>query len=288
MPINYDRAVEFYDATRGYRDGVVECYRDALLERAGVDASARFLEVGIGSGLIARAFYPTAPRYVGVDYSLGMMRLIRGKLADDEVPLLARADARSLPFAACSFDIIHAVRVFHHLSAWRECIGEARRLLRAGGALVIVENIPPAGADQPPWAIVQDKWDEILRRLGVGDDGSEPGVWLTDESMSAYIRSTGATAESVDLLHYLEKPVSPRIMVERRRSRMFSSDWRLPAAIHAEAARQLGDWLERDCEAPDVMVEREMRFRALIARWQARPTRAPSRAVCAAAHDRRR
>ncbi len=267
MPVNYDHAVEFYDATRGYRDGVVERYREALLDFIGADASARFLELGIGSGLIARAFYPVARHYVGIDFSLGMMRLIQGKLAGDWRPPLAQADARFLPFAADSVDIIHAVRVFHHLPDWRDCIDEARRLLRPGGALVIVEMLPPAGADRPPWGIVQDKWDEILRGMGVSDDGDDGGIWLTDDVMRQYIEATGARADFVDLLRYLEKPVSPRIMVERRAAGMFSSDWRLPETIHREASRALRDWLERDCEAPDDMVEREMIFRAVIARW---------------------
>ena len=268
MPVNYDQAVSFYDATRGYRDGVVERYREALLDYTGMDASASFLELGIGSGLIARAFYPVARHYVGIDYSLGMMRLIRGKLMGDWRPPLAQADARFLPFVAGSFDIVHAVRVFHHLADWRACIDEARRLLRGGGALVIVEMIPPAGAEEPPWAIVQDKWDEILRGLGVSsDDGMDEGIWLTDEAMRQYIEASGARADVVDLLRYLEKPVSPRIMVERRAAGMFSSDWRLPEAIHQKASRALRDWLERDCEAPDDLVEREMLFRALIARW---------------------
>lgn len=268
MPVNYDQAVSFYDATRGYRDGVVERYREALLDVTGADASARILEVGIGSGLIARAFYPLARHYVGIDFSLGMMRLIQGKQAGDWRPLLAQADARFLPFVAGRFDIVHAVRVFHHLPHWRACIDEARRLLRSGGALVIVEMIPPADADRPPWAVVQDKWDEILRGLGVSeDDGADQGIWLTDDAMGKYIRAAGGQADVVDLVRYLEKPVSPRIMVERRAAGMFSSDWRLPQAIHQEASRALRDWLERACEAPDDLVEREMLFRALIARW---------------------
>jgi ubiquinone/menaquinone biosynthesis C-methylase UbiE len=266
MVVNYDNAVEYYDATRGYRDGVVERYRDALLESTESDFSTRFLELGVGSGLIAQPFLRAAQDYFGIDLSRGMMRLIPGKLGGSQYPRLAQSDARFLPFAAASFDIVHAVRVFHHLPDWRDCIDEARRLLRTGGALVIVENIPPADADPPPWGIVQDKWDEILRGLGVGN-GIRHGIWLTDESMSEYIRSTGATAKTVDLLRYLEKPVSPRIMVARRVARMFSSDWRLPEAVHREAARELGDWLACECEAPDDMVEREMVFRAVIARW---------------------
>lgn len=267
MPINYDRAVGFYDATRGYRDGVVERYRAALFDFTGADASARILELGIGSGLIAQAFYPLAPQYVGIDYSLGMMRLISNKLDGGLRSQLARADARHLPFSADCFDLVHAVRVFHHLQDWRECIDEARRLLRRGGALVIVENIPPDGAGRPPWAIVQDKWDEILGGLGVEDDGADHGIWLTDDAMRHYIESTGGRAEPADLLRYLEKPVSPRVMVERRAAGMFSSDWRLPEAIHQEASRALRDWLENDCAAPDELIEREMLFRAVIARW---------------------
>ena len=268
MPVNYDHAVSFYDETRGYRDGVVERYREALFNYTGLDASARILEVGIGSGLIAQVFYPIARYYFGIDFSLGMMRLIRGKLEGNWRPPLAQADALFLPFAAGSFDIVHAVRVFHHLPDWRPCIDEARRLLGSGSALFIVEMIPPAGAGPPPWAIVQDKWDEILRGLGVSDDeGRDQGVWLTDDAMRQYIKATGGQADVVDLLRYLEKPVSPRIMVERRAAGMFSSDWRLPEAIHQEASRTLSDWLERDCEAPDDRVEREMLFRALIARW---------------------
>ncbi len=267
MPVNYDEAVEFYDATRGYREGVVERYRRTLLERTGLGASARFLELGIGSGLIAQAFLPVARRYVGIDYSRGMMRLIEGKLRGGRAPLLAQADAKSLPFAAESFEIVHAVRVFHHLAAWRACIDEARRVLAPGGVLVIVENLPPADAEAPPWAVVQAKWDEILRGMGSGERGGDGGIWLTDEAMRDYIKAGGGQAELADLLRYLEKPVSPRVMVERRAARMFSSDWPLPDQVHREAARRLRLWLARDCAAPDLMVEREMRFCALIARW---------------------
>lgn len=267
MPVNYDKAVGFYDDTRGYRNGVVERYRDALFAFTGADASARVLELGIGSGLIARAFYPASPSYIGIDYSLGMMRLVQAKLGGGRRPLLAQADACHLPFRGGSFDIAHAVRVFHHLPDWPDCIDEARRLLKPGGALVIVENIPPDGAGQPPWAIVQDKWDEILRELRVENEGIRHGVWLTDDAMRHYIEMTGGRVAIADLLRYREKPVSPRVMVERRAAGMFSSDWRLPEAIHQAASRELRAWLARDCEAPDEMVEREMLFRALIARW---------------------
>ena len=209
--------------------------------------------MGIGSGLIAQPFLRAARDYVGIDLSRGMMRLIASKALGLRDLRLTQADCAKLPFAAAAFDIIHAVRVFHHLPDWRDCIDEARRLLGPGGVLVIVENIAPAGAEPPPWGIVQEKWDEILRGLGVGDEGIRHGIWLTDDIMRQYLVATGARAEAVDLLTYIEKPVSPRIMVERRAARMFSSDWRLPPEIHRRATRALRDWLEHECAAPDDM-----------------------------------
>lgn len=265
--INYDRAAPYYDQTRGYRHGVAERYHEALLAYTRAESSAGMLELGIGSGLIAQPFIAAGQDYVGIDLSLGMMRLIRHKLGGGQYPRLAQADIQALPFAAGSFDLIHAVRVFHHLSDWRRCIDEARRLLRPGGILIIVENIAPNDADAPPWSIVQQKWDEILRRLGASDDGAQHGIWLTDVVMRQFIESGGARVECVDLLRYREKPVSPRMMVERRAAGMFSGDWRLPGATHGRAARALYAWLERECDAPDDMVEREMLFRALVARW---------------------
>ena len=267
MPICYDEAVPFYDATRGYRAGVAEGYRDACLAVAGPEPEPRILELGIGTGLIAEPFIAAGHSYCGVDLSRGMMRELAGKLPGARRPLLAQADILRMPFAPACFDIIHAVRVFHHVEAWRAGIDEARRLLAADGALLIVENVPPAGADPPPWALAQERWDESLRRLGVGAAEQRRDIRMADDIMLEYMRACGAEAAIIHLLEYLEKAISPRMMVERRAKRMFSSDWALPEAIHREATRALYDWLERECDAPDDMVERTMIFRAVVARW---------------------
>lgn len=269
MSICYDDAVTYYDATRGFRAGVAEGYRDAFLAVTAADPAMRILELGIGTGLIAQAFMAAGNRYVGVDLSRAMMREVADKLHAARQPHLVQAHIRSLPFAAGSFDVVHAVRVFHHLADWRGCIDVARRLLRLGGSLLIVENVAPAESEPPPWALVQAEWDEILRGLGMGDRGGLQDRRMADEVMVEYLRAGGAAARIVDLLEYLEKPVSPRMMVERRAKRMFSSDWSLPAAIHAQATRALRQWLDAACEAPDAAVERKMIFRAVIARWPA-------------------
>ena len=45
MPgISFDRAVAYYDATRGYPPGVAEQIRDAIIRETNADHTTRFLE----------------------------------------------------------------------------------------------------------------------------------------------------------------------------------------------------------------------------------------------------
>ncbi len=267
--VNYDRAVSYYDETRGFRPGVSECYRDAVLELTGADASTRILELAIGTGVIGLPFIAAGHDYTGVDISNGMMRQIAPKLAGRAEPRLAQADITlALPFATVSFDLVQAIRVFHMLVDWRACIDEARRVLKPGGCLLIVEHhAPPDSGDPPPWALVQGKWDAILKELGVDSEGLRNDLYPTEAMLLRYLRSISANTRAIDLLTYLELPVSCRTMVERRAQRMFRSDWALPAPIHRRATRMLYEWLESDCPNADARDERRMLFRAIIARF---------------------
>lgn len=267
--VNYDRAVAYYDETRAFRSGVAEAYRQAVLRFLAGHDKPLILELAIGTGLIGLPFFAAGDRYVGVDISRGMMGQVAPKLDDGRPVDLAQVDImRRLPFADDSFDLVHAARVFHLLDDWQRCIHEARRVLKPGGRLLIVRNAPADSQAQPPWAVARGKWDEILAALGLAADGIRHGIFRTDDMMMEYLRSTGATTRSVDLLPYTERAVSCRMMVERRRRKMFSSDWHLPAQLHARALQQLNRWLESDCAEPDELRAQAMVFRVVIARWE--------------------
>lgn len=267
--VNYDRAVSYYDETRGLRAGVRERYRDAVLELTGADAGTRFLELAIGTGVIGLPFIAAGDRYIGVDISRGMLRQVSPKLGGRADPRLAQADITlTLPFAAGSFDVVQAIRVFHMLVDWRACIDAAQRVLQPGGCLLIVEVHAPAdNGSPPPWALAQDKWDEILQSLGVDSASERNALYPTAETLLRHLRSMGADTQLIDLLTYVELPVSCRTMVERRAGRMFRSDWALPEPIHRSATRMLYDWLENDCPDADAPAERSMVFRAIVARF---------------------
>ncbi len=267
--LNYDLAVTYYDETRGFRAGVSERYRAAVRRITEAEDGTRFLELAIGTGLIGLPFMAAGDDYIGVDISRGMMRQIAPKLHDLSPPALAQADITDrLPFAADSFDVVQAVRVFHLLGDWRRCISESRRVLKPGGHLIIVEIRRPSDTSAPPpWAVVQDKWGEILRDLGVDSASIRHGNGLTDDMVLNHLCAVGGDTAMIDLLAFDELPVSCRTMVERRAKRMFSNDWALPEDLHSQAARALCEWLENECQRADDFVQQRMVFRAVIARF---------------------
>jgi len=99
-----------------------DIYTDLYRRMASRLVPGRSLEVGGGSGNL-KAY---APEVVATDLL--------------EVPWLdAVADAQTLPFAEESFDNIVLFDVLHHLPRPRAFFGEAIRVLRKGGRLVMVE-----------------------------------------------------------------------------------------------------------------------------------------------------
>lgn len=119
-------------------------YRRRALERAGIQAGDRVLDVGIGTGMVAReALMLIGPRgrLVGVDPSPGMMA---------EVGLpgieLVRGQAESLPRPAASCDFLSMGYALRHIADVTAAFNEFHRVLRPGGRLVLLEITKPAGA----------------------------------------------------------------------------------------------------------------------------------------------
>lgn len=103
------------------------------------------LDLGTGTGgLLGELTHrPEQPcKVIGVDVSTAML--------ENAPPLpagwtLQTADARQLPFAANSFDVVTAAYLLHVIDAatLREIIAESRRVLRTGGRLVTVTPALP-------------------------------------------------------------------------------------------------------------------------------------------------
>lgn len=101
----------------------------------------RALDVGCGTGKVARAVAQRALEVVGIDTSAAM--LARAQVPDNVQ--LVQADVRNLQhWPDGDFDCITARMVFHHvLTGLPAAIRECWRVLRPGGRLVVAEGVPP-------------------------------------------------------------------------------------------------------------------------------------------------
>ncbi len=103
----------------------------------------RVLDVATGSGDLALAVLALDPEQVaGVDISRGMLERAASKAAkrhDGSRVVLERAAAEGLPFADSSFDAVTVGFGVRNFAGLEKGLGEMRRVLKAGGAAVILE-----------------------------------------------------------------------------------------------------------------------------------------------------
>jgi SAM-dependent methyltransferase len=110
-----------------------------VLEREGVLAARRVLDLGCGTGALAGLFAPD--RYQGVDPN--PRYIARGRSARPGYRF-AVMDGRRLELEASSFDAVVIGGVVHHLpdADALEILREARRVLVPAGRLVMWEDVP--------------------------------------------------------------------------------------------------------------------------------------------------
>ena len=278
MPgISFDRAVEYYDETRGYNAGSGERVRDAIVALAGAGTATHFLELGVGTGRIALPFIRAGYNYTGVDISRQMMDRLEAKIAADAQAgyryELREADITAMPFADATFDVAIGVHVLHLVSDWQATVREARRVLRPNGVLVIGYDqwqdmhLPEQPAAQSETARVRTSWEQIQRDLGLHHAEERLQVRNSDSDLVAYCESLGAHTKRVRLAEVERAAVSPRGMAERLKGRLYSADWQTPDELHAEASRRLDEWFTREISAPDEPVAQAGYFGAILVRW---------------------
>lgn len=117
-------------------------YRREALLRAGLKPGMRVIDVGVGTGLVARKAIEIVgdPKLVvGVDPSAGMMS--HAKLPADVKLLEGRAEA--LPVETASFDFLSMGFALRHVSSLSESFREFHRVLKPGARVCILEITRP-------------------------------------------------------------------------------------------------------------------------------------------------
>jgi demethylmenaquinone methyltransferase / 2-methoxy-6-polyprenyl-1,4-benzoquinol methylase len=142
----FDSAAGDYDRVeRMMALGTGPQYRRRALERAGLRAGMRVLDVAAGTGLVAReaaAIVAESALVLGVDPSPGMLaQAARAVLG----VRLALGTAEALPVADESVDFISMGYALRHVSDLGVTFREFFRVLRPGGGLCVLEITRPDG-----------------------------------------------------------------------------------------------------------------------------------------------
>lgn len=140
----YDRLAARYDRLIRplERMGLARLRAAALGE---VPEDARLLEVGAGTGANFR-YYPRTSRGVASEPSGEMLKRACGKRASAPVEIsLVQARAEQLPFNDGAFDAALATLVFCSVASPPRAFAELRRVVRAGGVVVLLEHVRPDG-----------------------------------------------------------------------------------------------------------------------------------------------
>lgn len=139
----YERNARYYDAMELlFERARIAELRPRLLAGLGGDV----LELGVGTGK-SFSHYPRTPslRVTAVDTTEGMLRVARQKTESLPFPVdLRRGDAQALPFDDASFDAVVASFVFCSVADPLRGLREARRVLKHGGELRLLEHQRPA------------------------------------------------------------------------------------------------------------------------------------------------
>ena len=152
----------------------------ALLRLLPAGRISDLLDIGTGTGRIVELFGELGVNAIGVDLSREMLSVARANLARTNLRncYVRHGDMYRLPWPGPSFDAVTIHPVLHFADDPGRVIGEAARVLRPGGRIVI--------ADFAPHALDHLRKAHAHRRLG-----------FADAEIEAWIREAGLVPEPV-------------------------------------------------------------------------------------------
>jgi ubiquinone/menaquinone biosynthesis C-methylase UbiE len=113
---------------------------------AGREDTIRILDLGCGTGIVARMLADEGFDTIGLDFSLESLRQLQQQSSG--IPLVC-ADALRLPFLDRSFDVIVSLGAWRHFPRPKGVMAEIDRVMKPGGMLLI-GYFPPALAGLVP------------------------------------------------------------------------------------------------------------------------------------------
>ncbi|MGD8404030.1 MAG: ubiquinone/menaquinone biosynthesis methyltransferase [Anaerolineales bacterium] len=116
-------------------------WREQVIRQAKLTSSARVLDLGAGTGDLAREVINQQPdaKVVAADFTLEMMRVGQ----QNGILPWSAADARHLPFGDKTFDAVVSGFLMRNVGDIQQALKEQYRALKPGGRIVILDTTKP-------------------------------------------------------------------------------------------------------------------------------------------------
>ncbi|MGC8464572.1 MAG: methyltransferase domain-containing protein [Acidimicrobiales bacterium] len=199
-----------------FSEGVDPEYTEQILPliAARVLNAGAVLEIGVGEGQVLRtvgAHSSASSLRVGIDPSFAQCRVAQQRSSGEYI---ARAEAKCLPFASDTFDLVIACLVFEHIVEVDEAIVEVARVLRPGGRFLFLLNHPLLQTPNSGWIddqILMEQYWRIGNYLSedVTVEEVHKGVFIpfVHRPLSRYVN---ALADVGLYLRHMDEPAPPQ------------------------------------------------------------------------------
>lgn len=198
----HDAARGFEIAAEAYERGRPEypsAAVDLLVRALGLSHGAPMLDLGAGTGKLARALAARGVRVLALEPADAMVR----KVAWTEGVAAVRAVAEALPVRSGAFGAVTAASAFHWFDGPR-ALAEIHRALRPGGRLALLWN---RRDDDVPWV---GRLSAIVNRSETGAPRYRSGAWRR-----AFDEAPGLFAQVEEAHFRHEHRLSPEGVVDR-------------------------------------------------------------------------
>lgn len=116
-------------------------YLRAIVRLGAFKKTDLVLDVGTGTGKLAKVIAPLVRQVIGIDRSAEMLERC-GRNGNFQA---LRWDICESLFVPDTFDKITARMVFHHiLEGTQDAMNECHRILKTGGRMIVAEGVPPS------------------------------------------------------------------------------------------------------------------------------------------------
>lgn len=112
----------------------------SVLARPEVTSAGTILDVGCGAGLAAQVFSGAIGEVAGVDATVPFIEIARRRVPGGDFRL---AEMEALPHEDGAFDVVTGFNAFQYATSPVNALREARRVVKAGGSIVIAVWGPP-------------------------------------------------------------------------------------------------------------------------------------------------